>query len=144
MRQPRCVPHPLRSAFERGLRIQDHAFDLLFPAPQRIRSWQHWTPIDVADRMCALLAPRAGERILDVGSGVGKACLLGALATEASWVGIERDLEMVRAATEAARTLGVDGRVTFLLGEMELFDWSGFDGFYVFNPFAELLHVADG
>jgi SAM-dependent methyltransferase len=123
--------------------MEDHEFDLLYPASQRFRSWLHWTPVEVAQRASTLLAPVAGERILDVGSGVGKPCLVGALTTEAQWFGIERDARMVVAATEAAKRLGVAGRTSFRLGDMELLDWSRYDAFYLFNPFGEILYGHD-
>jgi SAM-dependent methyltransferase len=137
------TPLAIKKALRQGLPVQDHVFDLLFPAAQRRRSWLHWTPLRVARRMCTLLAPRPGEYVLDIGSGVGKPCLVGALMTRATWFGIERDLDMVRAATDAARALGLQRRARFMLGEMELFDWSRFDAFYLFNPFAESLFATD-
>jgi SAM-dependent methyltransferase len=137
------VPQSLSRALRQGLEVDDHAFDLVFPSAQRFRSWLHWTPLEVAQRACALLAPEAGDRILDVGSGVGKPCLVGALTTEASWFGIERDGEMVRAANEAALKLGVERQASFHAGEMEHVDWSAFDAFYLFNPFAEILYGPD-
>lgn len=129
----------ISSAIRAGLPVDDCAFDLIYPSSQRFRSWLHWTPLEVAQRACELLAPVAGEKVLDVGSGVGKPCLVGALTTEASWFGIERDPDMVRAANEAAKRLGVADRASFRLGDMELMDWSVYDAFYLFNPFAELL-----
>ena len=137
------VPRAISNALRHGLAMDDHDFDLLYPASQRFRSWLHWTPVEVAQRACTLLAPVAGDRILDVGSGVGKPCLVGALITEARWFGIERDPRMVIAANEAAKRLVVDGRTSFRLGDMELLDWSRFDAFYLFNPFGEILYGND-
>jgi len=124
--------------------MDDQEFDRVYPAEHRFRSWLHWTPIDVPRRAGALLAPTAGAKVLDVGSGVGKVCLVGALTTDAQWFGIERDYEMVRAANAAAKELRVEPRAHFLLGDMTHMDWSGFDAFYLFNPFAEGLFDDDG
>jgi SAM-dependent methyltransferase len=77
--------------------------------------------------------------VLDVGAGVGKLCLIGAAVTGATWFGIERDAEMVRVATAAAARMHVEHRVQFLHGDLTTIDWSMFDAFYFFNPFAELL-----
>lgn len=129
----------ISSAIRRGAPVDDCAFDLIYPSAQRARSWLHWTPLEVAQRAAELLAPVAGEKVLDVGSGVGKPCLVGALTTEAAWFGIERDPDMVRAANDAAKRLGVGDRAAFRLGDMELVDWTAYDAFYLFNPFAELL-----
>ncbi len=119
--------------------MQDVTFDQLFPAAQRSRSFLHWTPVDIARRAVALLAPTPDRKVLDVGSGVGKVCLIGAAATRASWFGIERDPEMVRVARAAASRMGLDKRAQFLAGDITAIDWSMFDSFYLFNPFAEML-----
>lgn len=119
--------------------VSDLDFDRLYPLSHRTRSPFHWTPIDVALRACALLAPQPGERVLDVGSGVGKLCLVGALSWTATWVGIERDLAMILAADAAARKLSIAGGVEFIHGDAMALDWTTFDAIYMFNPFAETL-----
>jgi SAM-dependent methyltransferase len=129
----------ISSGLEQRIAIPDEVFDRLYPSGQRFRSASHWTQIDVAMRATELLAPSPGQLVLDVGAGVGKLCLVGALTTPASWFGIERDLGMVGAATRAARRLGVADRVHFMLGDAASLDWSPFDAFYLYNPFAEAL-----
>ena len=136
------MPQTISHALRHGSPMEDRDFDRVYPTEQRFRSWLHWTPIDVAQRACALLAPRSGSKVLDVGSGVGKVCLVGALTTDSQWFGIERDSEMVQAAIEAARKLHVEDRAHFLLGDIAGMDWSEFDAFYLFNPFAEILFTA--
>lgn len=131
----------IKAALRAGTYVSDIAFDRLFPSPQRDRSPVHWTPIDVARRACALLAPAADQMVLDVGAGVGKLCLVGALTMPGLWHGIERDRRMVRAANVAARRLGVEHTTRFALGEASALDWTQFDGFYLFNPFAEALEA---
>jgi SAM-dependent methyltransferase len=115
----------------------DSVFDRVYPREQRRRSWIHWTPLDVAYRVCALLEPC--QRVLDVGAGVGKLCHIGALTTTSSWFGIERDPEMVQIANEASIALGVADRAKFTVGNVDELDWSVFDGFYLYNPYAEQL-----
>ena len=121
---PRAGMH---AALARSLRqrsvVDDALFDQVFPPAQRFRSWLHWTPVDVAMRAAALLAP-GDERVLDVGSGVGKLCLVGAATTSGSWFGIEQDVEMVRAANMAARRLQLEHQVRFIRGDMATLDGS--------------------
>jgi len=124
--------------------MQDAAFDQVFPTAQRFRSYLHWTPVDVALRAVALLSPRPGCTVLDVGSGVGKLCLVGASTTASMWFGIERDAEMVEAAKTAAAKMQVEARTCFLHGDVTAVDWARFDAFYLFNPFAELLTKGPG
>src|ERR1700690_4479899 len=137
------VADEIATALRQRLAIPDAQFDALFPPSQRFRSEVHWTPIDVALRACAWLAPRSDERVLDVGAGVGKVCLVGALATDASWVGVEIDPQMIRVGNAVARRLRVSDRVRFVRRDANSIDWATFDAVYMFNPFAEGLFSSD-
>lgn len=129
--------NPVALALQHGHAVADPMFDLVFPAEQRFRSWVHWTPLDVAVRAAALLAWKRNARVLDVGAGVGKLCLVGALTTDASWFGVEQDPAMVEGARLAAVTLGVHDRVTFRCADATQVSWPEIDAVYLFNPFAE-------
>ncbi len=132
----------IANALRQGLDVPDELFDRLFPKPLRSRSELHWTPVDVARAAAALLAP--ARHVLDVGAGVGKACLVGALASAAEWTGIERDAELIAAGTAAASALGVDHRVRLVHGDIATAEWARFAGFYLYNPFgADLLATDD-
>ena len=131
---PEALAHKLR----RGLPLEDHAFDAMYPEWARELSLVHWTPVEVARRAAELLVVRPGVRVLDVGAGVGKFCLIGALATSGVFYGIEQRFHFVRAAQAAAARLGLDPS-RFLHGNMGALDWRGFDAFYLYNPFAENL-----
>jgi SAM-dependent methyltransferase len=140
-----AMPQAIADALRSRKRLTDPSFDRVYPAQQRFRSWLHWTPLEVAVRASAMLASGQAIRVLDVGSGVGKLCLVGALTTPATWFGIERDAAMVTAARAAALKLQVEKKAVFTLGDVTRTDWSGFDAFYLFNPFGEyLLHGLDG
>jgi len=88
-------------------------------------------------RACTLLAATPTTRVLDVGSGIGKLCLVGAATTRATWTGAELDADMIREAREAARYMGLDARATFLHQDATQLDWTQYDAIYFFNPFAE-------
>jgi SAM-dependent methyltransferase len=128
------------------VRLSDPEFDRLFPRELRHLSEVHWTPVEVAQRAARLLAPRHGRRarILDVGAGVGKACLVGALTSSAEWYGVERDGRNVEIAFRTARRLRVEDRTRFAQGDASLVDWSPFDGLYFYNPLGSLLSDAMG
>ena len=76
--------------------------------------------------------------MLDVGSGVGKFCLTGALGTRARFVGIEQRGHLVEVAGQARSRLRA-WRSRFLLGDAFSLDWARFDALYLFNPFEEHL-----
>jgi hypothetical protein len=125
----------IRESLRQRIAIDDRTFDELYSNEVRRLSHVHWTPVEVALLAAHWLAPEPGMRVLDVGSGVGKMCCIGALASGARWHGIERDARRVAAALEVARALEMDRTVRFTTGEMTSVDWTEFDSLYFFNPF---------
>ncbi|MGA9520860.1 MAG: methyltransferase domain-containing protein [Myxococcaceae bacterium] len=120
-----------------GETVTDDEFDLeVFPDWAQAASRVHWTPVTVSRFTARLLTAHGAKRILDVGSGVGKFCLVGALTSPGVFLGIEQRPHFIQVARQAAARLGVD-RCTFTLGNMTALDWSEFDAYYLYNPFAE-------
>lgn len=119
-----------------GAEVSDVAFDRAFPAWARRVSPMHWTELSIARRALELLDPRRGDVVLDVGSGVGKFCLAGALLTEGHFLGVEQRPRLVEAANAAAALLGA-GRATFSVRDALALDWRSFPMLYLFNPFEE-------
>lgn len=114
----------------------DLEFDRVYEKEIRKLSMQHWTPVGIAARAAALLTEAGATRILDVGSGVGKFCIVGALTTEAEFVGVERRPHLVEIARRTAAGFGAT-RATFVEGNADGFSFEGFDGIYLYNPFYE-------
>jgi SAM-dependent methyltransferase len=125
----------LADALEEGIAISDGVFDLLYPRSARLVSSVFWTPVSVAMRAAELLVLDGATRVLDVGSGVGKFCVVGALATGASFTGIEQRAHLVTIARETARRVGA--RATFIEGRLASDSLRDIDAIYFFNPFAE-------
>jgi hypothetical protein len=123
---------------EAGLRVSDTRFDKVFPVEARAQAHIHWTEVATALEAVDLLTRERDEpvRILDVGSNVGKFCLVGALASRAEFVGVERRRPLVDIARTVARRLRVP-RVRYQWADMESLDWSTFNGIYLYNPFQE-------
>jgi predicted RNA methylase len=116
----------------------DVAFDALYEQRIRALSRQHWTPLRVARRAAKLLTLCGAKRILDVGSGAGKFCVVGALTTDAQFVGVERRGDLVEISRAAAVRCGAR-RASFVHAEVDGFSFEGFDGVYLFNPFFEMI-----
>jgi SAM-dependent methyltransferase len=141
--QVRAADEPIRDswriarALRSGALVDDRVFDAVFPLSARLRSSLYWTPVEVAVRAAGLLADRAGATILDIGSGVGKFCIVAGAAVHANVRGIEHRPHLVEIAREAAQRIGVGA--TFDGGTIEEQDASTIDGFYLYNPFAENL-----
>lgn len=125
----------------------DAEFDRAYDEKIRELSEQHWTPVRVAARAAHLLTRAGATRVLDVGSGVGKFCIVGALATGAEFVGVERRGYLVEIAEQTALRFGAD-RATFVHASVDSFSFDGFNGVYLYNPFyeqiAKLLIQIDG
>src|ERR1700733_5012034 len=127
----------LRRSIEAGELIPDRDFDTLYPPHVRALSSTFWTPVRVAQRAAKLLAPAPGRRILDVGSGVGKFCIVAASMAHATVPGIEHRRYLVRVARDAAQR--IDAAARFIHGDLSAIEWESFDAFYFFNPFYENL-----
>jgi SAM-dependent methyltransferase len=121
-----------------GYLVRDEEFDRVYDGRWREPSATHWSSTRIIQRVVTLLSLREGEVVLDVGSGVGKFCLVGALITPAQFVGIERRPGLVEAAEHARRRLRAE-RARFLCDDALNADWSAFDCIYFFNPFEEHL-----
>jgi SAM-dependent methyltransferase len=117
----------------------DIAFDSVYPAEIRRISRRFWTPVSVARRAARLFVDTGAKRVLDVGAGVGKFVLVAAeAAPEIQFVGIEHRRHLVDVASRAREALGRDN-ARFKAADVTRMVWSAFDGFYLFNPFAENL-----
>jgi protein-L-isoaspartate(D-aspartate) O-methyltransferase len=99
---------------------------LPIPAGQTIS--QPW----VVARMTELLAPRVGDRVLDIGTGSGyQAAILALLGARV--VSIERQPELAESARARLTEMGFDDRVEVRLGDGSLGDPAGapWDGILV-------------
>jgi len=135
---PPATPEAVARRLRAGEPLADDEFDGLYPGWARGLSTVHWTPVAVARRVAELLVVRPGMRVLDVGAGVGKLCLVAALTADAHFTGVEQRWRFVEAAQAVATRLGV-GNASFLHRNMTTLDWSQYDAFYLYNPFAENL-----
>ncbi len=129
----------IRPRLETHQPVTDEEFDALFPPPIRSKSEIHWTPTAVAQRAAQLLVKDETSRILDVGSGPGKFCLIAALSTPGTFVGVEQRHYLTDFARAFAHHHRVD-RVSYINARIEQVDWSQFTGFYLYNPFVETLY----
>jgi len=134
--------HDVAEALRRRSAIDDEAFDQLYATQVRRLSTVHWTPVDVALRAAALLAPAPDMRVLDVGAGPGKLCCIGALGFGGTWHGVEQHPALVAAARATAHALEIDGATDFVAGDMTARDWARYDSLYFYNPFEAVLFGA--
>jgi SAM-dependent methyltransferase len=135
---------PSEDALRRDLPLSDATFDRIYPSSLRVLSAVHWTPVAIARQVARLLVVRPAMHVLDVGSGVGKLCIVGALTTGARWTGLERRPDLRATAAMAARELGASAATEFRRADFLHADWSRYDGLYVYNPIGSLVDDLPG
>ncbi len=120
-----------------GKQVSNLRFDRIYPKMLRKLSTTHWTPVNVAQVVTDLLVTKQGTKVLDVGSGCGKFCLIGAITKpDSQFFGIEQRSYLNEIARRASQSFDLKN-VSFLDGNMLRLDWNQYDAFYFFNPFWE-------
>lgn len=116
--------------------IEDEKFDQIYSRRIRKLSAFHWTPVRVAAEAAAMLVTAPGTRVLDVGCGAGKFCLVAASLADGQFIGIEQRKDLVAAARGAVRRLKLPN-VRFVRGNIMEIAFAKYDAFYLYNPFEE-------
>lgn len=121
----------------------DEIFNTLFPPSAQRLAKQHWTPLPIARTAIDFLTPHDNERVLDIGSGIGKLCLAGAhFKPSAFFTGVEQRGNLVQVAREAQEKLQL-GNTNFCHDNFTGLDFNEYDNFYFFNSFYENLSTDD-
>lgn len=121
----------------------DEAFNSLYPAHIAQLASRHWTPLSVAKEAARFLAVGDSPHILDIGSGAGKFCLIGAhFYPNAFFEGVEHRVALNGIATKLAGELGLSN-AAFLDGDFSKIDFSAYQHFYFYNSFYEHLELSD-
>ena len=120
----------------------DVGFDNIYPEAISAMSKSQWTPLHIAKQAAAFLAePKA--RILDIGSGVGKFCLVAAkYHPDTLFYGVEQRQELVDIANATRDTMGLDNAI-FLHGNITQINFAEYDHFYFYNSFYENFGVGE-
>lgn len=121
---------------ELGCSVEDDRFDRIFSARVRERSSLYWTPVAIASHAAKLLVRKSGARVLDIGCGPGKFCLIAAAVTDGHFTGIEQRVDLVRAAKDAALKEQLKN-IEIIHGNVTDLSFSNYDAFYLYNPFEE-------
>lgn len=123
--------------------VTDRRFDRMYPNDIRKLAKEQFSPVAVCRRAAQWLAADAGAQVLDVGSGAGKFCMVGAaVCTAGFFTGIEQNENLHEAACEIQARLDF-GNLAFLHGNVLDVDMRPFSGFYFFNAFHENLMPSD-
>lgn len=115
----------------------DERFNMLYSEHIREVAAKHWTPMEVAEKAASFLSTKPGAKILDIGSGAGKFCLIAAYHHPlVHFTGVEQRLGLIELCNELKEKLQLTN-VDFVNKNMQDEDFSKYDHFYFYNSFYE-------
>ncbi|MBT1710770.1 class I SAM-dependent methyltransferase [Fulvivirgaceae bacterium PWU5] len=114
----------------------DDDFDAIYPDHIRQLARKHWTPISVAKAAAQFLVSRRGIKVLDIGSGVGKFCMVGAALTHGHFTGVEQRSELVELSRMLSASYGLTN-TNYINANIISIDFRDYNGFYLYNSFFE-------
>jgi len=124
-----------------GVHIDDSSFNELYPSHIKRLAERHWTPVDVAEMAARYLVENSGDKILDIGAGAGKFCLVGAACTRGMFYGVEQRESLVEISSALAKKHNIQN-VEFIHANINQVSFADFDAFYFYNPFFENLDTS--
>lgn len=132
MRSPKNIPLSTDQIF-----TSDTHFNSLYPDPIQRVAIKHWTPLEVAKKSSDFLAISSSEKVLDIGSGSGKFCLIAAQHhPEITFYGIEQRQDLVKLSNKLKNQLKLKN-VFFKNENLSEISLDEYDHFYFYNSFYE-------
>ncbi len=121
----------------------DAAFHQLYPKEIQLLAKKHWTPIEVARIAADFLVSQKNEKILDIGSGAGKFCIVaGYYKPDAFFYGVEQRKSLIEVAEAAKLKLGIPNAF-FIEGNFTQLNFNDYHHFYFYNAFFENIAGTD-
>ena len=122
------------------IEVFDKDFNLIYPKYIQKVADIHFSPVKIAKLAAFYLMDKKGTKILDIGSGAGKFCMIGSACTEGVFVGIEQRPKLSRLAQKLSKRYNLTN-VTFINANIKNVSFQDFDAFYMFNSFYENISV---
>lgn len=122
--------------------ISDKEFDDNFTGDMERHSARHWTPATIAKRAAKFLVNRPGVRVLDIGSGAGKFCIIGAACNDGLFIGVEQREKLCLLAVKTGLRYQLNN-VRFINANITDIDFSKYDAFFFYNAFHENIEPDD-
>ncbi|MCJ7935924.1 MAG: class I SAM-dependent methyltransferase [Chryseobacterium sp.] len=119
-----------------NIEVKDSTFNELYPNHIKELASRHWTPIAVAKMAAEYLAEEPNSKILDIGAGAGKFCLVGAASTKGMFFGVEQRASLTKISKKIAARHKITN-VEFIHSNINEISFSDYDAFYFFNSFYE-------
>lgn len=125
-----------------GMEVSDGDFDAIYTRRIREVSKIHFTPVDVAKTAARYLVEKPGAKVLDVGSGAGKFCMIGASCTDGFFTGVEHRESLCRLSELLSKCHKLRNTKFIHSNIMEI-EFRAFDAIYFFNSFYENIFPND-
>lgn len=122
------------------IEVGDNDFDLIYPTRIKAVSDIHFTPVKIAKVAAFYLAEKSGTKILDIGSGAGKFCMVGSACTEGYFVGVEQRKNLCVAARNISKKYQLTN-LEFIHSNIMDIPFKEYDAFYFFNSFYENVSI---
>lgn len=119
-----------------NIEVSDDTFNEIYPENIRRHAKRHGTPVAVAKLAAEFLAEKPGAKILDIGAGAGKFCMVGAASTTGNFTGVEQRKSLYDFCVKAAHLRHLSN-VRFIHANITSIDFTEYTGFYFFNSFRE-------
>ena len=119
-----------------NIAVEDITFNELYPNKIKKLSDRHWTPVAVAKFAAEYLADKPYKKVLDIGSGAGKFCLVGAASTKGIFYGVEQRASLIKLSKKIAEKYDVTN-VEFIHSNINKISFSDYEAFYFYNSFYE-------
>ena len=119
-----------------GMDVADEAFNSIYP--ERINKFarSHWTPVRVAKVAAQFLAETPGAKVLDIGSGAGKFCMIGSVFTKGHFTGVEQRESLYQLSNRLLQCYRLLN-VKFIHSNITQIEFREYNAFYYFNSFFE-------
>ncbi len=125
-----------------GIEVGDEELHQIYPEHLRGDADIHFTPIETAQMAARYLVQEAGTKVLDIGSGVGKFCMVGAACTAGHFTGIELRESLFSISSRVLQQYPLPN-LQFIHSNITAIDFKQYDAFYFFNAFYENIHPGD-
>ncbi len=122
--------------------ISNEVFDAIFSPEIKALSDRHWTTVFIAKISADYFCNQKHAKVLDIGSGAGKFCFVGAtLHPKSEFHGVDIRQNLIDASNEIKNTYAVNN-TTFFQQDVLAMNFIGYDGIYLFNPFQEKIDTS--
>ena len=119
---------------EKGISMKDDDFDGIYPEEVRPMAFTHFTPIEIAIRAAKFLVQKSGTKVLDIGSGAGKFCMIGSVCTNGHFTGVEQRDNLHLLAEQIFKKYQLKN-INFINSNINQIEFNNYEAFYFFNPF---------